>query len=118
MTDTITAVKAAICDYVKRNPGTSFVEIEKIFDEHGFDYKGNKALQSSVSPYIVFWINWNDEAIKILMQLIKERSIKLMPSNKLVYFCDGKSLNIPLYKGQAHLLKSERWAPCEFISLK
>ncbi|HDJ1899087.1 TPA: pathogenicity island protein, partial [Staphylococcus aureus] len=33
-------IKGELVNYIKNNAGTSFVEIEKVFDENAFDYKG------------------------------------------------------------------------------
>ncbi|HCZ8175689.1 TPA: pathogenicity island protein, partial [Staphylococcus aureus] len=52
-------IKGELVNYIKNNAGTSFVEIEKVFDENAFDYKGQGAYTSAVNNNIVYWYGWN-----------------------------------------------------------
>lgn len=38
-------LKSEILEYIKAHAGTSFVEIERVFEENNFDYKGDAHIQ-------------------------------------------------------------------------
>lgn len=47
-------LKSEILEYIKAHAGTSFVEIERVFEENNFDYKGDGAYTSGQHPNVVF----------------------------------------------------------------
>lgn len=47
-------LKSEILEYIKTHDGTSFVEIERVFEENNFDYKGVGAYTSGQHPNVVF----------------------------------------------------------------
>ncbi|EHT6210676.1 pathogenicity island protein, partial [Staphylococcus pseudintermedius] len=48
-------LKKEILNYIKNHKETSFVEIERIFEENKFDYKGNGAYTSGENDNVIFW---------------------------------------------------------------
>ena len=64
-------LKTEILEYIKAHAGTSFVEIERVFEENNFDYKGDGAYTSGQHPNVVFWIGWNQEAFDVIAELKK-----------------------------------------------
>ena len=40
-------LKNLIADYIANNEGTSFVELESIFEKQGYDYKGQIAFANA-----------------------------------------------------------------------
>lgn len=67
-------LKKEILNYIKNHKETSFVEIERIFEENKFDYKGNGAYTSGENDNVIFWVGWNERAFDIVAGL-KEMDI-------------------------------------------
>ncbi len=44
----------AILDYIKNQGGATYADIEEIFSDNGFDYKGDLLLCSEHDPNVVF----------------------------------------------------------------
>lgn len=88
-----------IYDFIKRNGGVSFVEIEELFEKNGFDYKGGKMLALPENPKMVVWCHWTEEACGIIFELLN-RGMVMKPASPLIYYIDGKvfPLNIPIAK--------------------
>lgn len=89
-------IKQKVLEYIKQNAGTSFVEIEQIFEEHNFDYKGNGAYSSGQHQNVIFWMGWNRSAFNILADLKHDGLISMEICEPLVYLVDGKSLTLPV----------------------
>lgn len=68
-------LKSEILEYIKGHAGTSFVEIERVFEENNFDYKGDGAYTSGQHPNVVFWVGWNQEAFDVIAELKKKMDI-------------------------------------------
>ncbi len=109
-------LKLDIISYVKNNPGTSYVELERLFEKHYFDYKGDQISFSNKSDYVIFWTGWNIAAFNLISDLIEEKYISREPCQKLVYMIDGKSLTLPVLKGDWRKLKKDHWLPCVFVA--
>src|SRR5699024_10107605 len=109
-------IKTRIIDYMRKKPGVTYVEIEHIFDEHGFDWKGHHVMCSEINQNVIFWDGWNEEACNIMNELQYENKIKKHVSNSLNYMIDGKVMNLPIVKSD-HEYKTERWLPIEFTAL-
>ncbi|AHN22053.1 hypothetical protein [Lysinibacillus varians] len=102
-----------ILNYINQNPGTSYIEIERIFDANKFNYEGNLDICSSENRNIIFWRGWNEEAINILTELKRKELIEEVATSKFVYLIDGKVLNLPLVTG-AYNYKKHHWLPTVF----
>lgn len=89
-------LKSEILEYIKAHAGTSFVEIERVFEENNFDYKGDGAYTSGQHPNVVFWIGWNQEAFDVIAELKKDRRIEMDICEPIVYMVDGKGLDLPI----------------------
>ena len=46
-------LKNLIVDYIENNKGTSFVELESVFEEQGYDDKGQIAFANAEYPNIL-----------------------------------------------------------------
>lgn len=104
-------IKLGLVKMIKDKGGVSFVEIENFFDEIGFDYHGEEELNHSENNKIVFWSGWNEQACKLLVELLKDKSIKMAPTTALVYYADGKVLTLPVYNKRR---RREQWFPVVF----
>ncbi|MDK8175404.1 pathogenicity island protein [Staphylococcus sp. HMSC072B07] len=105
-------LKNKILEYIKTHKETSFVEIERIFEENNFNYKGDIAYLSGENTNVVFWIGWNEEAFKLISDLKREGDIEMKICPPIYYIIDGKCLELPIVKSKN--IKTEHWLPVAF----
>ncbi|NAN48019.1 pathogenicity island protein [Staphylococcus epidermidis] len=105
-------IKNKIIKYITENAGTSFVEIEKIFDENHFKYKGNGAYTSAENSNIIFWYGWNEQAFNVVSSLVNEGLIDMKICEPVIYMVDGKELNLPVLK--SYDIDTYHWLPITF----
>ena len=99
-------IKERIVDFVKNErPGTSFAEIEDGFPEL---FGGQYVLE--IRKNIILWVNFNEEGIKVIEELFKEKKIFAHPSQLLVYVIDGRALKLPIAKRTIDY-KEPHWLP-------
>ncbi|MEO2248406.1 hypothetical protein [Staphylococcus saprophyticus] len=110
-------LKNLIVDYIENNKGTSFVELESVFEEQGYDYKGQIAFANAEYPNILYWSGWNKEAMDIIIELLNEKSIDIERCLEEVYLIDGKCLKYPQPKNKISKDK-EYWIPIVFNTVK
>ncbi|ARJ51320.1 pathogenicity island protein [Staphylococcus lutrae] len=108
-------LKKEILNYIKNHKETSFVEIERIFEENGFDYKGDGAYTSGNHENVVFWLGWNEEAFDIVAELKHDGLIEMNICPPMYYLIDGKSLNLPIVKSKN--IKTDHWLPVAFTAV-
>ena len=107
-------MKTIILNFIRTHEGTSFVEIERLFERNGFDYKGNvNIIESEEYSNIIHWDGWNEAAVDILKDLVNNRIVRMVYSNIIIYLMDGKTLNLPLAKRRIKY-KNPHWSPCVF----
>ncbi|MCI2789739.1 MULTISPECIES: pathogenicity island protein [Staphylococcus] len=109
-------IKNELVDYIKNNAGTSFVEIEKVFDENDFDYKGQGAYTSAENNNIVFWYGWNKQAFDVVSGLVNDGVIEMSRCESIIYIVDGKGLNFPILKSDD--VETYHWLPVTFSLTK
>ncbi|HDE4337184.1 TPA: pathogenicity island protein [Staphylococcus aureus] len=105
-------IKKELVNYIKDNAGTSFVEIEKIFEENNFDYKGNGAYTSAESSHIVYWYGWNRQAFNIVSELVNDDLIQMNRCEPIIYMVDGKGLSLPIANNKN--IETDYWLPVVF----
>ncbi|MDU0429275.1 pathogenicity island protein [Staphylococcus chromogenes] len=105
-------IKSELVRYISENVGTSFVEIERIFQENNFDYKGNGAYTSTVNSNILYWYGWNKQAFKVVSELVNDSLIEMNVCEPFIYFIDGKGLNLPIVKSKS--VNTYHWLPVTF----
>lgn len=105
-------LKSAILEYIESHKGTTFTEIEWVFEENNFDYEGNLAYTSGENPNIVFWVDWNKEAFTIIDELKRDGFIEMSPCPLIVYLIDGKLPTLPVAKSK--YIKTNHWLPATF----
>lgn len=105
-------IKNELIKYIKTNAGTSFVEIEKIFEENKFDYKGNGAYTSSENNNIVYWYGWNKQAFNVVNELVNDGVIEMNTCEPIIYIVDGKGLSFPILKSEN--VETYHWLPIVF----
>ena len=62
-------LKSEILEYIESHDGTTFVEIENVFEENNFNYKGDGAYTSGQHPNVVFWIDGTKKHLISLLNL-------------------------------------------------
>ena len=112
-------MKTIIENYIKAHPGTSFVEIERLFEENGFDYRGDRGIFPStehrdgdidIGKNILFWAGWNRQACEIFCEIIAgDFHYETCPI--VLYLADGGYLDIPIAKRYYHDYKDIHWLP-------
>ncbi|WP_414051093.1 hypothetical protein [Macrococcus animalis] len=90
----MTNTKEIIINFIKENPGTSFVEIERLFEDNGFEYQGNQNVINDKYEQLIYWSNWNEEAIDLIKEIMFDDNFKINPCHKLVYIVDGKVIEL------------------------
>lgn len=108
-------LKNKILEYIKTHEETSFVEIENIFEENGFDYEGEGAYTSGNHENVVFWLGWNEEAFNIVADLKRDGLIEMNICPPLYYLIDGKGLSLPIVKSKN--INTDHWLPVAFTAL-
>ncbi len=103
-------VKQAILNYILEKDQVTYIEVERIFNEHSFEFKGDRSITSGMNEFVVLWNGWNKEAINIVNELFDARLIKAEPTQPINYIIDGGDLNLPLVKG-VHRYKEDHWLP-------
>lgn len=103
-------VKKAVLEYIKDHPGTSYVNIESLFDELGFEWKGDYMSTLPGYPSVVLWGGWNQEALAVISDLLNEKLIERVATHIVVYMVDGKGLTLPIARTLRHY-KTPRWMP-------
>lgn len=106
-------IKNKVLDYIKNHNATSFVEIERVFEEHNFDYKGDGAYTSGAHQNVIFWTGWNEQAFNVVAELKKDGYIEIEPCPLLIYLTDGKCLNLPVMQKVSDA-KHDCWLPITF----
>lgn len=103
-------IKLDLVKLIKHKKGVSFVEIEIYFDEMGFDYEGALSICGG-NENIIMWDGWNEQACRLIHELINNRLVEIQPTNEIIYYIDGKILTLPVYRGNKPY---EQWLPVEF----
>ena len=68
----------------------SYAELEWLFEQNDYDYKGNLDALSERCEHVVFWTGWKKEAYDMLGELISEGKAHRKPTPFLTYLIDGK----------------------------
>ena len=91
-------IKAAVLDYIRKNDCVTHPEIERIFEQCGFDYKGELMDCSSHCDNVIFWEGWNQAAYDIMQELLLDNLVYRDVASPLVVLTMGKTLGLPLVK--------------------
>ncbi|HDH4130934.1 TPA: pathogenicity island protein [Staphylococcus aureus] len=110
-------MKQIILEYIKRHEGTSFVEIEQLFEDNHFNYKGNGTYSSGEHHNVIFWSGWNKQAFNIIAELRTDGHIVMNICELIIYMVDGKYLSLPVLRKPSDA-KNECWLPITFSKSK
>lgn len=99
-----------ILNKIKRDSLITFIGLEEIFEESGFDYKGEHAIRLGLYKNIYLWAGWNQESIELLREIMNKKSLAVCECDLFIYLSEGKQLNWPIAKKHMDY-KTERWMP-------
>lgn len=90
----------------------SFVEIERLFEEYGYDYRCDEKDAMRLEGYqnLYVWVGWNSAAQKAITLLMKG-DYHMSQVEPFIYLIDGKMVNLPIAKS-VRSYKSPHWMPC------
>lgn len=106
-------IKKKIIDYINMFNHVTYVELQNLFDEIGYDYRGNLDIISEKCDHVLFWCNWNKETIELFSELQREGKIHKEPTQFFTYLIDGGGLQLPLVKKNVQY-KTDHWLPIVF----
>lgn len=108
-------VKAEVLKYIKNNEGTSYAELEHLFNKLGFNWQGDLEIYSDKCDNVIFWTGWNLEAIEVINSLKSDGLIAQVPAQPFIYLIDGKALTLPIVKTYRQY-KTPHWLPLIFTA--
>lgn len=107
----------AIMALVKENDCTSFVELEKLCQQHGVEHRGDLAMMlGEPERNIIVWANMSPIFYGVVRELIERKAIFIWLSIPLVYAIDGKVLDLPVLRAKTPKKTYSRpmWLPIVF----
>lgn len=111
-------MKGIIVKAVKKEKWIPMIEIEKLFKDNNYDYKGNHNLYvPNTDENIVIWSGWNENTTKMICDIFKDglyksEKIAFKPvSNKLEFICLGGGLDMPLAESPNRKYNTPHWLP-------
>ena len=87
-------------DYINKNESASYAELQWLFEEKGYDYKGELLSCSDVCEHVVFWSGWNAEAFDLMTELLHKGVVHREPAHPLRYLLDGPGLPFRRYSAR------------------
>lgn len=107
-------IKQLVLDYISRNESVSYAELEWLFEQNGYDYKGELMTCSDQNEHVVFWSGWNEKTFDLMGELVKDGLVHRNPVDPLIYLIDGKTLRMPVVR-QVIQYKTDHWLPVVFM---
>ena len=101
-----------VVDYVRVHPGTSFVELERLFDANGIEWRGPYALCWPGQPIIVMWNGWSKGAADLFSGMYSGNILDLRygPTLLACYTAEGSVVDLPLAT-DIRAYSEDRWMP-------
>lgn len=62
---------------------------------------------------LILWLDWNDEAVALINELLEEGSIICKTIHLMAYIVDGGTIPLPLAR-EAKAYRSPKWLPVAF----
>lgn len=106
-------LKQLILNYIETHPGTSFVELERLFEQNSIKFKGDYEYTAKDDENHIFWTGWQQEFFTLVSELVKDDLIEKNYAQPLIYYIDGKVLRLPVAK-TPRKKKKPYWMPITF----
>lgn len=110
-------MKKAVLEYINKNDAVSYVELQWLFEQNGYDYRGDVMTCSDQNEHVVFWSGWNEDTFDMMGELIHEGLVHREPTDTLTYLIDGAMMDFPVVKRNADY-KTDHWLPAVFMKGK
>jgi hypothetical protein len=99
--------KNQIYEYIIQNDYVSFAELSLKFDHE--EGRNDYAISLPSFENIIVWMG-TKEFIDAVLELVNEKKMFFHSANPLIYYADGRALNLPLAK-KAIRYKEPHWFP-------
>lgn len=110
-------MKKAVLEYINKNDAVSYAELQWLFEQNGYEYRGDVMTCSDQNEHVVFWSGWNEDTFDMIGELIQEGLIHREPTDTLTYLIDGAMMNFPVVKRYTGY-KTDHWLPTVFMKGK
>ncbi|MGW9860561.1 hypothetical protein ACUXPZ_001002 [Staphylococcus epidermidis] len=109
-------LKQYIYDYVKEHKEIPIYQLEDLFKELDYDFKGKASVTHDIDKNIVFWSGWNKLTMYALIELVKGEQLDLVyrASYVMRYLLDGRVPSLPLsitYPEYGQQTEVPSWVP-------
>lgn len=109
-------LKQYMYDYVKEHKEIPIYQLEDLFKELGYNFKGKASVTHDIDKNIVFWSGWNEMTMRALIELVKGEQLDLVYRGSYVmrYLLDGRVPNLPLaisYPVDGQQTEVPSWVP-------
>ena len=103
-----------LLDYITKNRGTSYVNLQDVAEKAGYEVHGDNASTHEQYPNVIFWAGISDVFADAIASLYNNEQIKHRPASLLVYMVDGRTLKFPLVK-KLKDYKTPHWCPVVLV---
>lgn len=110
-------LKQDILAEAERTGSLLFTEVERIFQEHNFAYKGGYAVVPSKERNlgtVSYWYDWSKEACSLILELLHTHKLTVVPTHPLSYLANGCYMQVPIVKS-IRCYKTEHWIPSQLV---
>jgi len=95
--------------YIHEKKGVTFIELERIMTDAGFNWKGELEF-GALDNNMVYWKGWSQDAIDLFNELTQEKAVETDVTAPLTYMIDGRVLNYP-EATRVQNYKKPHWVP-------
>ena len=85
-----------LLDYIKDNPHSSFVELQRAGSCAGFNMQGDLEIMLGPHEHVVLWQRMSQEFSRAVSTMAESGQVALEPTGVLTYLVDGATLPLPV----------------------
>ena len=108
-------IKGRVIEFIHENGYVTYVELQELFYALGYNYHGDLRMVHPKYDHVLFWRGWNQDAIDVMNELLKEHKVYKKPTQYLTYWLDGKVLHLPIVT-ECKDYKKDHWLPVVFYT--
>jgi len=102
-------IKNKMESYIHEKKGVTFIELERIMTDAGFNWEGQMGF-GVLEKNLIYWQGWNQDAIDLFNELTQEKAVETDTTAPLTYMIDGRVLTIP-QATRYQKYKKPHWVP-------
>lgn len=106
----------------RKRAGLTFADVDRIFEENHFDYKGPIWLENDLNKNVIYWSGWNRTAFDLFQEYMLKFNLKILPTSLFIYLISGKALRLPTVHTKSlkafKKIHKTRWLPVKIITAK